>query len=258
MAASTSSPASSKRKADEHISSAINKKSKTTASNSSKPETDERTDSFTKNKVQGKQEQSEHANKISKEASGQDEPKRPYVLFKWFLLLFIVTFCMIFGIQCFYLDSHRYVKFFTVLFFFNMVILTYHLERRKRSLEEGGWKGSSESDKQLMYVFNSSKVRALSAANISFVTYFAVFKLTNNFIRCVRDEKTSACTDCVLHVFRGLGPEIADLFTLVTLAAIIICIIYASCWQQYIRTRHLSSTDHRCWLRSLPVVCCFC
>ena len=162
-------------------------------------------------------------------ATKKDQPEQPigpYVLFRWFLLLFIVAFCVIFGIECFYFDSHRYVKFFTVLFFFNMVILTYHLERRKRKKGGKGWEKSAKANKQFMYVFDSSKVRALSAANLSFVAYFVVFKLTNNYIRCVWDEKTSACNHCVLNVFRGLAPEIADLFTLVNLAVIIVCIIY--------------------------------
>ena len=174
-------------------------------------------------------------------AQSKQPDKSAYMLFRWFLSLYFVVFFIVFGIEYFF-DAGRYTKFFTFTFFFNIIILTYHLERRERTInKDGGWswaRSSKEDDTKFIFAFGSSKVAALSAANISFVYYFAVFKLANNAIRSVWDENVS--------VLGGLGPEIADLFTLVNLAVIITCIIYASCWQQYIRTRHLPSTDHRC------------
>ena len=189
--------------------------------------------------MKGKQELAKEASTDVKYQSKNPDDSA-YLLLRWFLVMYFVEFFFIFGIECIF-DSGRYTKFFTFIFFFNMIILTYHLERRKRKRTADGWSwaGSSKTDDtKFIFAFNSSKVRALSAANISFVCYFAVFKLANNAIRSVYDENVS--------VVGGLGPEIADLFTLVNLAVIITCIIYASCWQQYIRTRHLSSTDHRC------------
>jgi len=127
-----------------------------------------------------------------------------------------VAFFSLFGIES-YFDCGRYTKFFTFIFYFNMVILTYHLERRKRN-KDGHWAGSSGSDQtKFIFAFTSSKVRALSAANISFVAYFALFRLANNFFRSRFDEKIS--------VVGGLGPEIADLFTLVLIAFPASCVL---------------------------------